>query len=164
MDSWLLLSGLLIGFSIAAPVWPIGVLCIRRTLVEGPLHGLVSGLGAATADALYGCIAAFGLASISNMLVQQQLGLRVIGGSFLCLLGVRTILAKPSEKPTNGKKLGLAGAYGSTFLLTLTNPVTILSFAAAFASLGTGSNSGDYGSDALLVLPFSLALHHGGLY
>ncbi len=152
MDSWLLLSGLLIGFSVAAPVGPIGVLCIRRTLAEGPLHGLVSGLGAATADALYGCIAAFGLTFISNMLVQQQMGLRVIGGSFLCVLGVRTILAKPSEKQTNGKKLGLAGAYGSTFLLTLTNPVTILSFAAVFASLGTGSNSGDYGSAALLVL------------
>ncbi len=152
MDARLLLSGLIIGFSIAAPVGPIGVLCIRRTLAEGRLHGLVSGLGAATADAVYGCIAAFGLAFISDLLVQQQSGLRVIGGAFLCLLGVRTILVTPSEKPTNGKKLGLASAYGSTFLLTLTNPVTILSFAAAFASLGVGSNAGDYGSAALLVL------------
>ena len=152
MDARLLLSGLIIGFSIAAPVGPIGVLCIRRTLAEGRLHGLVSGLGAATADAVYGCIAAFGLALISDLLVQQQPGLRVIGGAFLCLLGVRTILVTPSEKPTNGKKLGLASAYGSTFLLTLTNPVTILSFAAAFASLGVVSNAGDYGSAALLVL------------
>ena len=152
MDARLLLSGLIIGFSIAAPVGPIGVLCIRRTLAEGRLHGLVSGLGAATADAVYGCIAAFGLAFISDLLVQQQPGLRVIGGAFLCLLGVRTILVTPSEKPTNGKKLGLASAYGSTFLLTLTNPVTILSFAAAFASLGVVSNAGDYGSAALLVL------------
>ena len=148
----MLLSGLVIGFSIAAPVGPIGVLCIRRTLAEGRLHGLVSGLGAATADAVYGCIAAFGLAFISDLLVQQQLGLRVVGGAFLCLLGVHTVLVKPSEKPTNGKKLGLAGAYGSTFLLTLTNPVTILSFAAVFASLGLGSSAGDYGSAALLVL------------
>jgi threonine/homoserine/homoserine lactone efflux protein len=145
-------SGLIIGFSIAAPVGPIGVLCIRRTLAEGRLHGLVSGLGAATADAVYGCIAAFGLAFISDLLVQQQMGLRVIGGAFLCLLGVRTILAKSSEKPTNGKKLGLAGAYVSTFLLTLTNPVTILSFAAVFSSLGLGGSAGDYGSAALLVL------------
>jgi threonine/homoserine/homoserine lactone efflux protein len=83
LDAQLLLSGLVLGFSIAAPVGPIGVLCIRRTLAEGRLNGLVSGLGAATADAVYGCIAAFGLAFISDLLVQQQLGLRVVGGAFL---------------------------------------------------------------------------------
>ena len=142
---------MIIGFSIAAPVGPIGVLCIRRTLAEGRLHGLVSGLGAATADAVYGCIAAFGLAFISDLLVQQQVWLRVVGGAFLCFLGVRTILAKPSEKAPTGKKTGIASAYGSTFLLTLTNPVTILSFVAVFASLGLGNTVGDYGSAALLV-------------
>ena len=151
MEAQTLLSGLIIGFSIAAPVGPIGVLCIRRTLAEGRLHGLVSGLGAATADAVYGCIAAFGLAFISNLLVQQQVWLRVVGGAFLCFLGVRTILAKPSEKTQTGKKTGIASAYGSTFLLTLTNPVTIISFAAVFASLGLGNTAGDYGSAALLV-------------
>jgi threonine/homoserine/homoserine lactone efflux protein len=152
VDTQTLLSGVVIGFSIAAPVGPIGVLCVRRTLAEGRLHGLVSGLGAATADAVYGCVAAFGLAFISDLLVQQQLWLRIVGGTFLCFLGVRTILAKPSEKAQNAKKLGLAGAYGSTFVLTLTNPVTILLFAAVFASLGLGSIAGDYGSAALLVL------------
>jgi len=152
VDTQTFISGLIIGFSIAAPVGPIGVLCIRRTLAEGRLHGLFSGLGAATADAVYGCIAAFGLAFISNLLVQQQVWLRIIGGAFLCFLGVRTILAKPSEKTETGKKTGIASAYGSTFLLTLTNPVTILSFAAVFASLGLGNTAGDYGSAALLVL------------
>lgn len=152
MDAQTLLTGVIIGFSIAAPVGPIGVLCIRRTLAEGRLHGLVSGLGAATADAVYGCIAAFGLAFISELLVQQQTWLRVVGGAFLCFLGFRTILAKSSEKTQNQKKLGLTNAYGSTFLLTLTNPVTILSFAAVFASLGLGSVAGDYGSAALMVL------------
>jgi threonine/homoserine/homoserine lactone efflux protein len=151
MEAQTLLSGLIIGFSIAAPVGPIGVLCIRRTLAEGRLHGLVSGLGAATADAVYGCIAAFGLAFVSNLLVQQQVWLRIVGGAFLCFLGVRTILAKPSEKTQTGKKTGIASAYGSTFLLTLTNPVTILSFVAVFASLGLGNTAGDYGSAALLV-------------
>ena len=145
-------SGVVIGFSIAAPVGPIGVLCIRRTLAEGRLHGLVSGLGAATADAFYGCIAAFGLAFVSDFLIQQQVWLRVVGGAFLLFLGVRTILAKPKQKPQDDKKLGLAGSYGSTFLLTRTNPVTIISFAAVFASLGLGSTAGDYGSAALLVL------------
>jgi threonine/homoserine/homoserine lactone efflux protein len=147
-----LLSGAIIGFSIAAPVGPIGVLCIRRTLAEGRLHGLISGLGAATADAVYGCIAAFGLAFISDFLVQQQVWLRIVGGAFLLFLGTRTILAKPKEKTQNDTKLGLAGSYGSTFLLTITNPVTIISFAAIFASLGLGSAGGDYGSAALLVL------------
>jgi threonine/homoserine/homoserine lactone efflux protein len=109
-------------------------------------------LGAATADAVYGSIAAFGLAFISDLLVQQQVWLGVVGGAFLCFLGVRTILAKPSEKTQTGKKTGIASAYGSTFLLTLTNPVTIISFAAVFASLGLGNTAGDYGSAGLLVL------------
>jgi threonine/homoserine/homoserine lactone efflux protein len=152
VDSQTFLSGLVIGFSIAAPVGPIGVLCIRRTLADGQLNGLISGLGAATADAVYGCIAAFGLAFLSDFLVHQQVWLRVVGGGFLCFLGVRTILAKPSEKKNDTKKLGLAGAYGSTFLLTIMNPITIISFAAVFASLGLGSSAVDYGSAALLVL------------
>jgi threonine/homoserine/homoserine lactone efflux protein len=151
LDFSFLISGIIIGFSIAAPVGPIGVLCIRRTLAEGRLHGLVSGLGAATADAVYGCIAAFGLTFISDVLVQQQLWLRLIGGTFLLFLGVRTILSKPSEKPPSEKRTGLLTAYGSTFFLTLTNPVTILSFAAIFAGIGVGSAVADYGSAALLV-------------
>jgi threonine/homoserine/homoserine lactone efflux protein len=146
-----LVSGLIIGFSIAAPVGPIGVLCIRHTLAEGRLHGLVSGLGAATADAMYGCIAAFGLTFISDTLIQQQLWLRLFGGVFLCLLGAKTLLAKPSEKSPLEKRTGLLGVYGSTFFLTLTNPMTILSFAAIFAGIGLGSAVADYGSAALLV-------------
>jgi len=152
MNALTLLSGVIIGLSIAAPVGPIGVLCIRRTLAKGWRAGLVSGLGAATADAFYGGIAAFGLAFVSDFLVQQQVWLRVIGGVFLVFLGVRTILAKPNEKSQEDKKLGLAGAYGSTLLLTLTNPVTIISFVAVFASLGLGNTAGDYGSATLLVL------------
>jgi threonine/homoserine/homoserine lactone efflux protein len=151
VDAQTLLSGVIIGFSIAAPVGPIGVLCIRRTLAEGWLHGLISGLGAATADAVYGCVAAFGLAFISDFLIQQQVWLRAVGGAFLCFLGIRTILSKPSEKSHDWRKLGLTGAYGSTFLLTITNPVTVLSFAAVFASLGLGNGITDYASAALLV-------------
>lgn len=151
MDPHFLILGLVIGFSIAAPVGPIGVLCIRRTLAEGRLNGLVSGLGAATADAIYGAIAGFGLTFISDLLVKQQLWLRLFGGVFLCFLGVRTLLAKPSEKPSIEKRTSLFGAYGSTFFLTLTNPVTILSFAAVFAGIGLGSTIVDYGSAGLLV-------------
>jgi len=147
-----MLRGLIIGFSIAAPVGPIGVLCIRRTLAEGRASGLVSGLGAATADATYGCIAGFGLTFISNFLVSQQVWLRLIGGVFLCYLGLKALLAKPAEQAALAKGNGLVGAYASTFFLTLTNPMTILSFAAIFAGLGLASTSGNYMTAGVLVL------------
>ncbi|MBS3920482.1 MAG: LysE family transporter [Deltaproteobacteria bacterium] len=147
-----LLKGLIIGFSIAAPVGPIGLLCIRRTLAEGRTAGLVSGLGAATADALYGCIAGFGLTFISTLLISQQVWFRVVGGFFLCFLGLRAFLSRPAEQTANGKGKGLVGAYASTFFLTLTNPMTILSFAAIFAGLGLASAGGNYVSASILVL------------
>ncbi len=150
--STVLLQGLVIGFSIAAPVGPISVLCIRRTLEEGRLLGVVSGLGAATADALYGVIAGFGLTLISSFLVGQQMWLRLIGGIFLCYLGVKTLLSRPMEQNVLDGRKGMMGAYGSTFFLTLTNPMTILSFAAIFAGLGLADVKGDYASASVLVL------------
>jgi threonine/homoserine/homoserine lactone efflux protein len=152
VDIAFLLRGLAIGFSIAAPVGPIGVLCIRRTFAEGRASGFVSGLGAASADAIYGCIAAFGLTSVSNLLVSQQVWLRLIGGVFLCYLGIKTLLSKPAEQAASAKGNGLVGAYASTFFLTLTNPMTIISFAAIFAGLGLASTSANYMSATVLVL------------
>jgi threonine/homoserine/homoserine lactone efflux protein len=140
------------GFSIAAPVGPIGVLCIRRTLAEGRSSGFVSGLGAATADGIYGCIAGFGLTFISRALVDRQGWLRVVGGAFLCYLGIKTLLTRPAERPASIGGTGLVGAYASTFLLTLTNPMTILSFVTVFAGLGIGDAGGDYASALALVL------------
>ena len=142
----------MIGFSIAAPVGPIGVLCIRRTLAEGWAYGLVSGLGAASADAIYGSIAGFGLAFISNFMVSQQVWLRLVGGIFLCYLGLKTLLAKPAEPASTGNGKGLLAAYASTFFLTLTNPITIISFAAIFAGLGLAVARGNYASAGVLVL------------
>ncbi len=147
-----LLRGILIGFSIAALVGPIGVLCIRRTLAEGCTTGFVSGLGAAAADAIYGCIAGFGLTFVTRFLMDQQVWLRLFGGAFLCYLGVKTVLSQPAKQAASAKGSGLAGAYGSTFLLTLTNPMTILSFAAVFAGLGLVSAEGSYASAGILVL------------
>ncbi len=152
MDVALLLKGILIGFSIAAPVGPIGVLCIRRTLAEGRVVGLVSGLGAATADAFYGSLAAFGLTFISTFLVSQQIWLRAIGGAFLLYLGVRTFLSRPANDTAAKSVRALPAAYVSTLLLTLTNPLTILSFAVVFAGLGLASSGGDYLSAGLTVL------------
>ncbi len=146
------IRGLIIGFSIAAPVGPIGVLCIRRTLAEGRVSGFISGLGAATADGIYGCIAGFGLTFISNFLISQQIWFRLVGGTFLCYLGVKTLLSRPAEQGAPAKGYGLPGAYASTFILTLTNPLTILSFAAIFAGLGVGSAGGNYVFAGLLVL------------
>jgi threonine/homoserine/homoserine lactone efflux protein len=147
-----LLRGIVIGFSIAAPVGPIGILCIRRTLAEGRTSGFVSGLGAATADAFYGCVAGFGLTLVSSVLVSQQHWFRLIGGLFLCYLGVRTFLARPAAQAAVPTRKGLAGAYAATLFLTLTNPMTILSFAAIFAGLGLANTRGDYGSAIVLVL------------
>jgi threonine/homoserine/homoserine lactone efflux protein len=158
MDLSLFLRGLLIGFSIAAPVGPIGVLCIRRTLANGRIYGFVSGLGAATADACYGSVAALGLTLISAFLIEQANWLRLIGGTYLCYLGIKTFRSKPAvqaaaaksaEAATRGR--GLLGAYTSTLFLTLTNPLTILSFAAIFAGLGAGAASGNVGGALLLV-------------
>ncbi len=147
-----LLRGLIMGFSIAAPVGPIGVLCIHRTLAEGRSSGLISGLGAATADAIYGCIAGFGLTFISSILISQQGWLRIVGGAFLCYLGLKTFLSEPAKGAASAAGNGLGSAYASTFFLTLTNPMTILSFAAIFAGLGVASSGGNYISAGVLVV------------
>ncbi|MFL5664117.1 MAG: LysE family translocator, partial [Ktedonobacteraceae bacterium] len=145
------LRGLLIGVSVAAAVGPMCILCIQRTLARGQLYGLVSGLGIATADGVYGSIAAFGLTVIINMFVSQQLWLRFIGGLFLLYLGIKTILRKPAERAASAQASNFLGAYISTFLLTLTNPMTILSFAAIFAGLGVGGTSKSYLTAILVV-------------
>ncbi len=149
MDISLFLRGLFIGLSIAAPVGPIGVLCIRRTLADGHATGFASGLGAATADALFGCVAGFGLTFISGVLLEQQLWLRLVGGLFLCYLGVKTMLSRPVEVAATAQGKGLLGAYTSTLFLTATNPLTIFAFAAIYAGLGAAA--GDYGAVLMLV-------------
>jgi threonine/homoserine/homoserine lactone efflux protein len=122
-------------------VGPIGVLCIRRTLVEGRAVGLASGLGAACADALYGTVAGYGLAFIGDRLLSWQRWLRLLGGLYLLYLGIRTYLARPRERVTTGDAWeGIAGAYGSAFVLTLANPVTVLSFAGVLAGLGVAES------------------------
>lgn len=158
------LRGLALGFAIAAPVGPIGVLVIHRTLAGGRLAGLVSGLGAATADGIYGFVAGFGLTVISMFLISQQGWIRLLGGLFLFYLGAKTLRAPVAERPGTGfetaqastqpaaTRSGLLGDYASTLALTLANPLTILFFAAVFAGLGVGTSNGDYRSAVVLVL------------
>ena len=139
----MLLKGLILGFSIAAPVGPIGLLCIQRTLQRGRLTGLVSGLGAATADACYGLVAAFGLGTVISFLLGLQYWLQLGGGLFLLWLGANTLVARPvdaSASKVKSDRVNLAGAFTSVFLLTLANPATILSFFAVFAGLGVDAH------------------------
>ncbi len=147
------IKSFLIGFAIAAPVGPIGVLCIRRTLASGRLIGFLSGLGAATADMCYGSVAAFGLTVVQDILISGKFWLRLIGGIFLLYLGVRTLLSRPAEAAANPKSTsnGLLGAYLSTVFLTLTNPATILSFTIIFVGLGFANANGNYLAAAFLV-------------
>jgi threonine/homoserine/homoserine lactone efflux protein len=151
MDITYFARGLAIGFAIAAPVGAIGLLCIRRTLADGRLAGFVSGLGAATADAIYGAIAALGLTAISSAIVAHQSAVRLVGGVFLCYLGARTALSHPGLAANAGAARGLVAAFASTLALTLTNPTTVLSFAAVFAGLGLGTTARDRGSAILKV-------------
>lgn len=152
MDLSFFVRGLLIGFSIAAAVGPMSILCIQRTLFKGQIYGMVSGLGIATADAVYGSIAAFGLTLITNFLVNQQEWVRLIGGLFLIYLGLKTVITKPAERAAAAKANSYFGAYASTLLLTLTNPMTILSFAAIFAGIGVGGANKSSISASTVVL------------
>lgn len=159
--------GLLFGLAIAAPVGPIGVLCIRRTLEMGQLVGLVSGLGAATADGFYGCIAGFGLTAVADFLNEQAVWFRIVGGVILCYLGITTFLAKPSSPTVNAEASAintteqatisaslprsLLSAYTSTLALTITNPATIFTFASIFSGLGIVEAGQNYATSGVLV-------------
>jgi threonine/homoserine/homoserine lactone efflux protein len=146
------MKGLAFGFILAAAVGPMWVLCFRRTVTSGALLGFVSGMGIAVADGLYGAVAAFGLTAVSGFLLAQRFWIGLAGAAFLIFLGIKFLLSKPKslneEKP---ESTGLAAAFFSTLGLTLTNPPTILAFAAIFAGLGLAS-SADYATAAWIVL------------
>ena len=149
-----LLKGITMGIAIAAPVGPIALLCIRRTLAQGRLIGIATGFGAATADGLYGMVAAFGLTALSDLLVNNTNFLQLIGGIFLCYLGLSAFFSKPTAAstaliPSALPPSHLLPAYASTLALTLTNPATIFSFVAIFAGLGITQTS--YASSITLV-------------
>jgi threonine/homoserine/homoserine lactone efflux protein len=146
-----LLKSIAIGFAIAAPVGPIGVLCIRRTLTEGPWMGLATGLGAATADVVFGFVAAFGLTAVASFFLKQQFWFGLLGGGYLCYLGLAILKSAPPSWNGPLNNGNWSRAYFSTFLLTLANPVTILSFLALFAGFGV-EVARDYRGAGVLVL------------
>jgi threonine/homoserine/homoserine lactone efflux protein len=153
MELPIFLKGILIGFAMAVPVGPVGIMCIRKTLTEGKLRGLIVGLGAATADLFYGCVAAFGLTVISDTLESQRIWIRLVGGALLLFLGIRTFRAQPSDPKSKFKihSSGMLGSYLYTILITLTNPLTIFAFIAVFAALGLGIGLGYFSASALVA-------------
>jgi threonine/homoserine/homoserine lactone efflux protein len=159
VDWSLLPRGVVIGLSVAVPIGPMAILCMRRTLAQGRWCGFVSGLGIATADACYGAVAAFGLTTIATVLVAQTTWIRLVGGCFLVYLGIKTIRSRPvMETPVDAARRPADGllAFGSTLGLTLTNPTTILSFAAIFAGFGVaGGGHGTAAAAALVVGVFA---------
>lgn len=146
-------KGMLIGLAIAAPVGPMGLLCIQRTLARGRWAGVLSGLGAASADAVYGSIAGFGLAALANALLAWRLELQILGGLFLLYLGWRTWQTPPAvPAEVQPARAGRVGDYLSALALTLTNPVTILAFLGIFAGLGLAAEGRDFAAAGSLVL------------
>lgn len=150
MDITLLGRGFVLGFTIAAAVGPISLLTIRRTLAHGHAYGLASGMGVAAADAAYGAIAAFGLTAVTAVLVGWRPLLGLVGAAFLVILAWRTFRSRPADVAVAEDRPGLGGAFVSIFGLTMTNPTTILSFAALFAGFGVVGGGGS--GAALLVL------------
>ena len=138
----LFVKGLIVGFCLAAPVGPIAVLCVQRTISHGRLAGLVSGLGAAVADALYGTLAAFGVTVISSFLMDHRLVFQRVGGAVLLVLGARLLFLKPPKPEEVDADRGLFADFLSTLVLTLTNPMTFVAFVAVFATFGIGAVHG----------------------
>ncbi|HUN24206.1 MAG TPA: LysE family translocator [Anaerolineales bacterium] len=136
------LRALLMGLSIAAPVGPIGVLTIRQTLAGGQKAGLATGMGAASADMVYGIIAVLGLSAISSLLLEYKMWIGWLGGAMLVYMGLRSLLSPPTQTTlANDTPNHLFGAFAGTFVLTLTNPATILSFIAIMGVLGVSQSS-----------------------
>lgn len=145
-----LLTGAVFGLSIAAPVGPMAMLCISRTLGRGLPAGLAVGLGIATGDAIYGAVAALGLATVTDFLVAQGTVLRVVGAAFLVWLAIGSWRAGAGARAARAapEAGSLLGSYAVAIGLTLSNPATILSFMAVFAALGAASAQGS----ALLIV------------
>jgi len=155
MELVFFLKGLIIGFAMAVPIGPVGIMCIRKTLSEGHSRGMVIGLGAATADSLFGSIAAFGLTFVSDMIASQYFWLRLVGGGLLIFLGIRTFRARREDAAIPLENNGLLGSYISAFLLALTNPVTIFAFVAVFAAFGVGQRLGIISACILVIGVFA---------
>ncbi|OQY05752.1 MAG: hypothetical protein B6I20_00555 [Bacteroidetes bacterium 4572_117] len=131
-------KGIIVGIAVTAPVGPLGVLCIQRTINRGVFSGLVTGFASALADIMYAIIAGFGVSVIADFLDANQVMIRIIGGIIVVVLGIRIYLSNPAKQYRRQKtqKRTYISDLISGFLITITNPVVIVVFGAVFASLG----------------------------
>ena len=146
------LKGIVVGLVIAVPVGPVGVMCVRRTILEGKVSGFVSGIGAATADAVFGVIAGFGLTVVSDWLIGYQQWVRVVGGYLLYVGGSAFAAEPPRELESESDPESLLRDFFSTFVLTVTNPITVLAFLGIFAAIGLSGTQATFGRASILVL------------
>ncbi|MCK5823580.1 MAG: LysE family transporter [Bacteroidales bacterium] len=149
-----LIKGLILGIAVSAPMGPIGVLCVQKTVNKGKTLGFYSGLGAATADTFYAIVTAFGLTYITNFLLRHQLYFEIIGISVLLALGLKMFFSNPVKQykiNQRKQKKGIFGDYISTFFLTISNPLTVIFYGTAYAALGLIGDSGSEGSSYLLI-------------
>jgi threonine/homoserine/homoserine lactone efflux protein len=139
IDPFLFAKGAALGLAIAAPVGPIGILTIRRTLAYGQTYGIMTGIGAGLGDGVYGLVAAFGLVAVGEWLVSLKLWFHLLGGAAILIFGIHTLMTAGKKKKAEETIDSIGGATAalvSSFLLTLTNPMTILSFFTAFTAIG----------------------------
>ncbi|UPM54065.1 LysE family translocator [Gottfriedia acidiceleris] len=148
----LLVKSFILGLSVSAPVGPIGLLCIQRIISRGKTAGIMTGLGASSANLFYASIAAFSFSIVSSFLIEQEFVLRIVGAIFLFYLGIKTFLKRPVKTASNLEGEGMVSMFLSSFLLMITNPVTILNFVAMFAGLGFDQRSTSIGSAFSLIL------------
>ena len=144
MDAWLFWKSVSIGLAVAAPVGPMSLLCIHRTLDHGRPAGLIFGAGIAAADLTYAAVAAFGITAVSSWLLAGTFWIKLIGSLLLIGLGIRIALSKPAREPRKSVAGSGLQAFATAYGLTLANPPTILFFAGLFASvasLATASQS-----------------------
>jgi threonine/homoserine/homoserine lactone efflux protein len=146
------IKGLILGFIICVPFGPIGLLCVRRTLMDGKVAGIASVLGASVVDAIYCAIAGLGVSYISNFLTNERMVLRLAGGIILIAMGIKIFLTHPAEKAPEAAGNGLFASFGSSFFLMLTNPLAVLVFTATFSALGIGGWHDAYLSTGMLVI------------
>ncbi len=152
MDLVVFLKGILIGICVAGPVGPISLLCVKRTLQRGKISGLLTGLGASLADSVYGWIAAFGISAVSQVFLEQRFWFRFIGCLLLAYVGFRTFKTEPVLKTNPSRLEEIAGTFASSFLLTLSNPITIVVFGALFLEFGLQHTHQTTFASCLMVL------------
>ena len=152
MELAFFIKGLILGFIICVPFGPIGLLCVRRTLIDGKVAGIAAVLGASAVDAIYCAIAGLGVSYISNFLTNERTVRRLAGGLVLIAMGIKIFLSHPTEKAPEAKGHGLFASFGSSFFLMLTNPLAVLVFTATFSALGIGGWHDAYLSTGMLVI------------